>query len=78
MKIFNNLKNSLASILIDGTNQLNLKFKKILKPMIVAKKFGTNSEWLYDSDKFIDRKAVMSDYYLDMKEDGKVLLLPIK
>jgi hypothetical protein len=40
--------------------------------MIVAKKFGTNNEWLYDSDKFIDRKACMSEIYLDMKEDGKV------
>ncbi len=43
--------------------------------MIVAKKFGTNNEWLYDSDKFIDRKACMSEIYLDMKEDGRVAFI---
>lgn len=43
-----------------------------IKPVIVAKKFGTSYEWLYDSDKFIDKKTLMSEIYLDLKEEGKV------
>jgi hypothetical protein len=42
------------------------------KPIIIARKFGTNLEWLYDSEKFIEKKAMMSELYLDLKEDGKV------
>lgn len=38
------------------------------------KKFGTSKEWLWDVEKFIDRKACMSEIYLDLRDDGKVLL----
>lgn len=37
------------------------------------KKFGTSKEWLWDVEKFIDRKACMSEIYLDLRDDGKVL-----
>ena len=38
----------------------------------MVKKFGTSNEWLWDSSKFIDRKACMSEMYLDLKHDGKI------
>jgi hypothetical protein len=41
---------------------------------VIAKKFGTNNEWIWESEKFIDRKALMSEMYIDLKEDGKVIL----
>ncbi len=43
-----------------------------VKPFIEVKKFGTNNEWLWTMDKFIDRKSWMADMYLDLKENGKV------
>ena len=43
--------------------------------MVVVKKFGTNIEWIWDKEKFIDRKCNMSEMYWDMKEDGKVSAL---
>lgn len=42
------------------------------RPAIIVKKFGTSNEWLWDSQKFIDRRSLMSEVYLDFKEDGKV------
>jgi hypothetical protein len=45
-----------------------------VKPFIEVKKFGTNNEWLWTADKFIDRKSCMADIYLDLKENGKVII----
>ncbi|CAF0841426.1 unnamed protein product [Brachionus calyciflorus] len=42
------------------------------RPVILVRKFGTSLEWIWEAEKFIDRKAVMSDFYLDFKEDGKI------
>lgn len=42
------------------------------RPMIEVKKFGTTLQWLWTSQKFIDRKSYMSEAYLDFKDDGKV------
>ena len=43
-----------------------------VKPYIIVRKFGTTNEWIWDSQKFIDRKSYMSEMYLDLKEDGKI------
>jgi kinesin family protein 1 len=45
------------------------------QPVITVKKFGTSLEWIWEKYKFIDRKSLMSEMYLDIKEDGKVRLL---
>lgn len=42
--------------------------------MVTVRKFGTTLEWLWTAQKFIDMKAIMSELYLDFKEDGKVIL----
>jgi hypothetical protein len=39
---------------------------------VVVEKFGTSNKWIWDIEKFIDRKACMSEMYLEFKEHAKV------
>ena len=41
---------------------------------MVVEKFGTSNKWIWDIEKFIDRKACMSEMYLEFKEHGKVAI----
>lgn len=35
-----------------------------------VKNFEKGLEWIWDKNKFMDRKAEMTEYYLDFKDDG--------
>lgn len=50
--------------------------KSKVRPLIIAEKFGTSNKWLWDIEKFINRKACMSDIYMEFKQTGKVTNLP--
>lgn len=40
------------------------------KPYVSVKNFEKGLEWIWDKNKFMDRKADMTEYYLDFKDDG--------
>jgi len=46
--------------------------------MVEAKNLMSGLKWLWTKEKFHDRKQDMSEYYLDIKEDGKVDQLKFK
>ncbi len=43
-----------------------------VKILVSVKNFALGLNWLWTKEKFMDRKLDMSEYYLDIKEDGKV------
>lgn len=43
--------------------------KSKVRPLVIAEKFGTSSKWLWDIEKFINRKACMSEMYLEFKQN---------
>lgn len=46
--------------------------KSKVRPLIIAEKFGTSCKWLWDIEKFINRKACMSEMYLEFKQNGLI------
>lgn len=48
------------------------EYKDKIKILVEAKNFMTGLKWLWTKEKFNDRKQDMSEYFLDVKEDGKV------
>ena len=46
-----------------------------VRPLVIAEKFGTSNKWLWDIEKFIERKACMSEMYMEYKQNGIVSIL---
>ncbi len=45
---------------------------------MLVKNFVTGLEWVWEKNKFLDRKTLMSEYYADFKEDGQINSLKFK
>lgn len=52
--------------------------KSKVKPLVIAEKFGTSNKFLWDTEKFINRKACMSEMYLEFKQNGMIDLEKLK
>jgi hypothetical protein len=41
-----------------------------MKAFVSVKNFQLGLEWMWERQKFIERKSQISEYYLDFKDDG--------
>jgi len=53
-------------------SQIRGEYDDKVKVLVSVKNFALGLHWLWTKEKFMDRKLDMSEYYLDVKEDGKV------
>ena len=48
------------------------KVLNTFKPMVLVKNFSTGYEWIWTKENFLNRKELMSQYYADIRDNGKI------